>query len=127
MSEYKRLTTKGSSYTNDSNFYDTESINELYGRLENLETKIENGTLIELPCKVGDTLWRWLYGNQYDEWTVYKINVYVENGRVDYTLCCTSKCGCGQDYFYKDDKDIEWCFEKPKAEAEARLKELKNE
>ena len=30
---------------------------ETYSRLVELEDKIENGTLIELPCKVGDTVW----------------------------------------------------------------------
>ena len=30
---------------------------ETYQRLEEIEDKIENGTLIELPCKVGDKLY----------------------------------------------------------------------
>ena len=30
---------------------------ETYNRLAELEDKIENGTLIELPCKVGDTVY----------------------------------------------------------------------
>lgn len=29
----------------------------VYNRLIELENKIEQGTLIELPCKVGDTIW----------------------------------------------------------------------
>ena len=29
----------------------------MYKRLQELEDKIENGTLIELPCKVGDTVY----------------------------------------------------------------------
>lgn len=33
---------------------DTSSIFAVYKRLAELEDKIENGTLIELPCKVGD-------------------------------------------------------------------------
>ena len=41
MNEYKRL-------TNDI---------ETYNRLAELEDKIMNGTLIELPCKVGDTVY----------------------------------------------------------------------
>lgn len=31
---------------------------DLIHRLAELEDKIENGTLIELPCKVGDTVWQ---------------------------------------------------------------------
>lgn len=30
---------------------------ETYNRLAELEDKIENGTLVELPCKVGDTVY----------------------------------------------------------------------
>lgn len=30
---------------------------EQHNRLAELEDKIEQGTLIELPCKVGDTIW----------------------------------------------------------------------
>ena len=52
MSKYKRL-------TSDTGFARNLPINEeLYDRLYELENAIENGTLIELPCKVGDTVWR---------------------------------------------------------------------
>ncbi|MGN0789056.1 MAG: hypothetical protein ACI4MY_03895 [Christensenellales bacterium] len=34
-----------------------EDFNEVYNRLAELEDKIENGTLLELPCKVGDTVY----------------------------------------------------------------------
>lgn len=68
--KYKRLTKK-----NERGFYHynctkeeqedcllMENCGECYGtrvlyRLAELEDKIENGTLIELPCKVGDTIW----------------------------------------------------------------------
>lgn len=55
MSEYKRLTER---------YIDEQGINcvrgltwdgEILHRLAELEDKIENGTLVELPCKVGDT------------------------------------------------------------------------
>jgi hypothetical protein len=117
---YKRLTKQGLDWQSDVQCDDEK----IYNRLTELEDKIENGTLIELPCKVGDTVWRWLIRDCYDEWTVDKICIYVENGRIDYTLVCTSKSGCGMDYFYKDDKDIDWTFNNPKAEAEKKLKEL---
>ena len=54
MSEYKRLTER---------YIDEQGINcvrglawdgEILHRLAELEDKIENGTLVELPCKVGD-------------------------------------------------------------------------
>lgn len=52
MSEYKRLTTKGAEWI-ESNHDEVE----VYCRLRELEDKIEQGTLIELPCKVGDTVY----------------------------------------------------------------------
>lgn len=52
MNKYKRL-------TNDTGFARNLPINEkLYDRLYELENAIENGTLVELPCKVGDTVWK---------------------------------------------------------------------
>lgn len=57
MSEYKRLTER---------YVDKQGTNcvrkltwdgEILHRLAELEDKIENGTLIELPCKVGDTVY----------------------------------------------------------------------
>lgn len=51
MSKYKRL-------TSDTGFARNLPINEeLYDRLYELENAIEDGTLIELPCKVGDTIY----------------------------------------------------------------------
>lgn len=51
MSKYKRL-------TSDTGFARNLPINEeLYDRLYELENAIENGTLVELPCKVGDTVY----------------------------------------------------------------------
>ena len=51
MSKYKRL-------TSDTGFARNLPINEeLYDRLYELENAIEDGTLIELPCKVGDVVY----------------------------------------------------------------------
>lgn len=44
-------TTKGPVYSN------IPERDELYNRLAELEDKIENGTLREVPCKVGDTIY----------------------------------------------------------------------
>ena len=59
--EYKRLTDKNNLYwaiqetplIAEIGIYLTDCLN----RLAELEDKIENGTLIELPCKVGDTVY----------------------------------------------------------------------
>lgn len=56
MSDYKRLTKsyKGVPLHTDIEVTDGD---EIYERLAELEDKIERGTLIDLPCKVGDTLY----------------------------------------------------------------------
>lgn len=53
---YKRLTIKGE---NDFNLYNNsaQGVVKAINRLTELEDKIENGTLLELPCKVGDTVY----------------------------------------------------------------------
>ena len=89
---------------------------ETIDRLAELEDKLENGTLIELPCKVGDTVW---YVTSYG-YGRYK----VEDMRVVGFNFST----------YPDEKTI-WvvgAYEEQsshiyKTEAEAKLKELKDE
>ena len=44
--KYERLTNSGKDYT------ESDAIDRLW----DLENKIENGTLIELPCRLGDTV-----------------------------------------------------------------------
>lgn len=53
--KYKRLTAQG----DDVSFYDRtiEECERDYYRLKEYEDKIENGTLVELPCKVGDAVY----------------------------------------------------------------------
>lgn len=62
MKDYKRLTFKILVDPYDDDCEETEnaaaaSYDDLLNRLAKLEDKIENGTLIELPCKVGDTIY----------------------------------------------------------------------
>ena len=60
MSEYKRLTKQVFNKVQgceDKMTMHGQSLYDLYNRLAELEDKIENGTLIELPCKVGDTIY----------------------------------------------------------------------
>ena len=63
MSKYKRLTTKcevgiGLTETSGNIVNDYEKV---VNRLVELEDKIESGRLVELPCNVGDTVYR-VYG-----------------------------------------------------------------
>lgn len=54
MNDYKRLTKKEWANMNLEKEY---GYLHVYKRLAELENKIENGTLIELPCKIGDTIY----------------------------------------------------------------------
>lgn len=141
MSDYKRLTKKdkyghwytetkindrfmwskdGKVWERDLSHYAFDG--EAIDRLAELEDKIENGTLIELPCKVGDTVYR----------------VYEEcNGS-----SCPYNGNCGQwrchykgkeqckafidekKFSYEMLNDIEKSIFVVKGEAETKLKEL---
>ena len=60
MSDYKRLTKRheNGEHSFMYDYYDkTSPIKMLLNRLAELEDKIENGTLVEIPCKVGDTIY----------------------------------------------------------------------
>ena len=56
MSNYKRLT-KQAGWHKDIDLKDELGYSYIYQRLAELENKIEQGTLIELPCKGGDKFW----------------------------------------------------------------------
>ena len=90
-------------------------------RLAELEDKIENGTLVELPCKVGDTLYL-VYSpfGDIDEWEITDIQIGKENvlrlghkGTYDYAAVLFKELG-------------EHAF-LTKAEAEKKLAKLKGE
>jgi len=59
MSDYKRLTERSGNgiAIKDTSTNDNKSIWNAIERLAELEDKIENKTLIDLPCKVGDTVY----------------------------------------------------------------------
>lgn len=104
--------------------YTSEELSDIYKRLGELEDKIEQGRLIELPCKVGDTVYfvskkdgirqdkvsalsyrideRGIYSLQVRDFQQYKWHTF--KGVQDDCFCCITK-----------------------AEAEARLRELKGE
>ena len=52
---YKRLTKKGG-YTKDLDLKQELGYSYIYTRLSELEDKIMDGRLVELPCKVGDKI-----------------------------------------------------------------------
>ena len=123
MKEYKRLT----KYSEENQDYitpycDTANCNGvcldcdyeqvIINRLADLENKIENGTLIELPCKVGDVVYQFDNGGRIYEATILNIEIY--KGKPYYETC-------GVDF---DNTAIGESIFLTKAEAEAKLKEV---
>jgi hypothetical protein len=85
MSDYKRLTKR-----EGNEVHELAWNGEILHRLAGLEDKIENGTLIELPCKVGDTVFLMAKANKnlyYGDYFVVekigfdKLGFYVETER----------------------------------------------
>ena len=120
MKEYERITLKE---------FNAFGGDQVYSRLQELENKLEQGTLIELPCKVGDTVWGIVTStNRIENVIIYKhiqeyqverieidsnnlylvISVFTEDG------VCEGYARPNQVYYTK-------------AEAEAKFKELKGE
>lgn len=124
MSEYKRLT--GQKWTDDIDLTKEYGYSHIYKRLYEIENKIENGLFIELPCKLGNT--------------VYYIEYFC-----NYKGCSPNEqsfcCGCqemiererkGEIYIIRQKKfelkdldKINKTFFITKSEAEAKLKRLK--
>lgn len=93
-----------------------KTIDDVIDRLAEYEDLEEQGRLISLPCKVGDTLYR-LVPNLYRKYVEIKIAQFVINKNGIYFIT---------------DKGVSWSADKigktvflTKAEAEAKLKELR--
>lgn len=92
----------------------TQQVMSLILELTEYRTKIENGTLIELPCKVGDKVY---YVNEYrptariEEYTVY---TFTFDFKHEIVLMVENGYG-----FYPSQVFL------TKSEAEAKLKEIK--
>ena len=115
---------------------------EAVDRLAELETKIENGTLIELPCKVGDTVYcvdrnrSACYDCEHYS-SFYGMDEICEKGCAIYPTIEKNKPICDKHFleideipftlkwygYYKDGFNKDWFV--TREEAEKRLKELK--
>lgn len=99
----------------DGYFGDTDKWEEAYLRLAELEDKIENGTLVELPAPLGSELWTIeypTYKKGKETVTVLSVkNATVE--RTKYPLSLSNLDMVGKYYFLT------------REEAEKRLEELK--
>ena len=103
MSEYKRLT--GQKWTDDIDLKKEYGYSYIYKQLYELEDKIENGTLREVPCNVGDKVYQFDNGGEIYESEIKGL-IY----------------DCGN--FAFDERAIGKSVFLTKAEAEARLKKL---
>jgi hypothetical protein len=139
MKEYKRVTTKGNGLRGiDGKLVNQrqkpldvfgEAFNIAVTRLAELEDKIENGTLIELPCKVGDKIFfveqlvnsgEWVLCNDYSSEDYIVTDIYLNINkepkfRVKNLYGTLKLSDFGERAFLT------------KAEAEQKLKELKGE
>ncbi len=91
---------------------------EAVKKLWELENKIENGTLIELPCKLGDTVYR-IRKKPYP--------IVLERFVVKITLCFNHKGQYEWQIFTTTEDTLGKTVFLTKAEAEKKLKELKGE
>ena len=127
MSEYKRLTGKSigsfqyclkdhKPKVGEFNDYDTFfDYSMAIKRLGELEDKIENGTLVETPCKVGDTVY---FVPQSDVIEVgYVKGISIQNDGI--WIACHYASGLSYWHSYKYE-NLYFNY----AEAEAKLKEL---
>ena len=145
MSEYKRLTERDEYGNADIIGLSTEKLfGELYfdeinlltnalNKLAFLEDKIENGTLVELPCKVGDTVY--IATKLWDIKEVVEAEVacievtadekgirYITYLDHEYVFSKTNPNLVANRYIFYNDE-----FFLTKAEAEKKLKELQED
>lgn len=120
MKEYERLTREyqfdcsrceDRKCTKDGFCYD-ETFCKIYNRLAELEDDLESGKMIRLPCKVGDIVY---YVNKYKK-TIEECEVLGFTLTSNYTVLV--RIGI-QVFLYENEIIL------TKAEAEAKLKELK--
>ena len=125
MKRDERLTTKGSNYYDDRKVTCAE---EIYEQLKDLEDKIENGTLIELPCKVGDTLY-FIYNRPLADKPnltprIHETsNWYFDIDKKGIAISTRNPYGYNGKYFYYLGEMVFLT----KAEAEKKLKEQQND
>lgn len=124
--KYERLTGSGLFYTDG----------DVMDRLVELEDKIENGTLVELPCKVGDKVYPTSYG-LYKVYYVSEISFRMDESETFIEFEILSFDHCALDYFELDDIGKTIFFDEnerdevlnkyiEREETEAKLRELKN-
>lgn len=121
MKEYERVTQKQGEPKIVSK--------RVYYRLRELEDKIMDGTLVELPCKVGTTLY-FIVTEEQEDINGFKYGI-LESNKWLYVIDKNGEITIEEnDLFFKFEYTYDYTFGEnvflTKAEAEARLKELDN-
>lgn len=132
--EYKRLTEK----TRDCFQYDLKDFKHKIGefgdydaffaysmaikRLGELEDEIEAGTLVELPCKVGDVMYEVIEGMPIQEWKIESI--CFDRAHPTGVMWAERTSDFARWKFWIEDCGTKWFA--TKAEAKQRLEEIRN-
>ena len=133
--EYKRLTEK----VKDCFQYDLKDFKHKIGefddydaffaysmavkRLGELEEKIEDRTLVELPCKVGDVMYEVIEGMPIQEWKIESI--CFDRAHPTGVIWAERTSDFARWKFWIEDCGTKWFA--TKAEAEKRLEEIRND
>lgn len=126
MKDYKRMTFKISVDPYDDDCEETEnaaaaSYDELLNRLAKLEDKIENGTLVELPCKEGDIVYFVNWHRHPPRIEAFKVDHLEVNKNYIRVACYDFENEYDYSMYRFDGKDISFS----KEEAEEALKKYK--
>lgn len=133
--EYKRLTEKTIGYfqydlkdfkhkLSDFNDYVAFFVySTTIKRLGELEDKIEAGTFVELPCKIGDVIYEIIGDTCIDEWEIE--NICFNRTYPKGVIWAERTRDLAHWKFWIEDCGTKWFV--TKTEAEKRLGELKNE
>ena len=122
MTKDERYTSKDGATLTMSQWGGSPAELELYRKLAEIEDKIENGTLVELPCKVGDMLYEVIEGMPIQEWKVESIcfNMTYPNG----VIWAERTSDFAHWKFWAEDCGTKWFI--TKTEAEKRLEEIRS-
>ena len=119
--EYKRLTNQ--KWSKDIDLTQELGYSYIYKRLGELEDKIEAGTLVELPCKVGEIMYEVVEGVPIQEWKIESI--CFDRAHPTGVIWAERTRDFARWKFWIEDCGTKWFTDKSKAEA--KLKELKGE
>lgn len=120
MKQYKRLTNQ--KWSEDIDLTQELGYSYIYKRLYDLEEKIENGTLAELPCKVGDVMYEVIDGIPIQEWKIESI--CFDRAHPTGVIWAERTRDFARWKFWIEDCGIKWFV--TKAEAEKRLEEIRS-